>query len=51
VNGTEDRPVVVRDPPPVCPLCWGWVLEGESTVQMEAGKAHRECWRRCENNC
>jgi len=33
---------------PVCLLCWGWIWAGEATAQMVDGKAHRECWRRSE---
>jgi hypothetical protein len=48
VNGTSDRPKVVAEPPPVCPLCWGWILEGEAWVILSGEKAHRECYQKGE---
>ena len=32
-------------PPPVCPLCWDWILPGEQTVDFKDGPAHRRCWQ------
>ena len=44
----DNEELVEVEAPAVCPLCWGWIFEGQPRVQLVDGLVHRECWQKGE---
>jgi hypothetical protein len=47
---TEEKkePQVVENPPPVCGLCWDWILAGEAIAMLAGDPVHMRCWKTVE---